>query len=110
MKKEKPKWKRQQHYLKRLKNVWRKPRGTHSKMRKKIKGRPKLPNIGYKSPEEIRGLYPSGYRPILVHNPAQLEKIDPEKEAAIIGGTVGRKKRMLILKKAEDKGIRILNK
>lgn len=108
MKKKKPKWKRQQHYLKRLKDRWRKSRGTHSKMRKKIKGRPKMPNIGYKKPEEVRGLHPSGYFPVLVHNTRDLERVNPEKEAALIG-KIGKKKRQKVIEKAKEMGVKVLN-
>lgn len=108
-KKKKPDWKRQQHHLKRLKKKWRRPKGTHSKMRKKVKGRGKMPNIGYKNPEEIRGKHPSGYFPVLVHNVKELKEINPKKEAAIIA-KIGEKKREKILKEADKMKIRVLNK
>ncbi|MGB9630758.1 MAG: eL32 family ribosomal protein, partial [Candidatus Methanodesulfokora sp.] len=53
---------------------WRKPRGIDNKQRLKLKSRPKLPGKGYKNPDEIRGLHPSGLKPIIVHNPKELEE------------------------------------
>ena len=45
----------------------------------------------------------------MVYNIADLNNIDPEKQAARIGGTVGTKKRLEIAKKAEELEIRVLN-
>jgi large subunit ribosomal protein L32e len=93
----------------RLKEPWRRPRGCDNKMRLKIKGWPKSPNIGYRSPREIRGLHPSGYEEALVHNISQLNTIDPEKQAVRIAHTVGTKKRMEIIAIARERGVHILN-
>lgn len=94
----------------RLKENWRRPRGIDSKMRLKKKGRPKMPNIGYRTPRIIRGLHPSGFKEILVYNPSQLNNVNPDREAIRIAGTVGRKKRLEIIKKADELGIRVLNR
>ncbi|WGI17218.1 50S ribosomal protein L32e [Methanonatronarchaeum sp. AMET-Sl] len=93
---------------KRVKNKWRRPKGIQSKQRKEIKGKPPLPKVGRKKPEEERGIHPSGYREVLVHNTADLEKIN-ENEAARIGGSVGNRKREAIQQKAREKDIKILN-
>jgi len=94
----------------RIKENWRRPRGIDSKMRLKRKGWPKCPDIGYGSPKLVRGLHPSGFREVLVYNPSQLDEIDPDKEAIRIAHAVGKKKRLEIIKKAEELGIRVLNK
>ena len=39
-----------------------------------------------------------------------LENIDPKKQAVRIGGTVGTKKRMAIEDRADELGIRVLNR
>jgi len=46
---------------------------------------------------------------ILVYNLKGLEKINPEKEACRIASNVGKKKKLEIMKKAEELKIRILN-
>lgn len=95
--------------LKKLGMKWRKPRGHHSKQRKRKKGRPKMPSPGYGAPKRLRGLHPSGFREVLVSNHAILEKMDSKIEAARISGSVGKKKRDLILKRAEELKIKVLN-
>lgn len=93
----------------RIKENWRRPKGIDSKMRLKIKGKPKMPSIGFRSPKVIRGLHPSGYEEVVVHNIRDLEKIDPSRQAIKIAHTVGRRKRAELIKIASEKGIKILN-
>jgi large subunit ribosomal protein L32e len=95
---------------KRLAENWRKPKGIDNKMRKQVSGVPALVKVGYRGPKRARGLHPSGYRDILVHNVKDLEKLDPKTEAARIGHAVGRRKRISIVNKASTLGIRVLNK
>ncbi len=95
---------------KRLAKKWRRPRGRHSKMRKNLKYRPPKVKIGYRNPTDIRGLHPSGYQDVLITTPQELEKIDPKTQAARIAHSVGGKKREEIEEKANNLGIRILNR
>ncbi len=94
----------------RLGEKWRKPKGIHSKMRRHYGYRPPIVSIGYGGPKEVRGYHPSGFQEVMVHNPAQLEKINPKIQAARVGGTVGFKKRLAIEKRADELGIRVLNR
>ncbi len=97
------------HKFKRVGESWRKPRGLKNAQRKKKKGNIVMPNVGYRSPKKGRGLHPSGLKEVMVHNPDGLEGIDKEKEAVRIGSSVGRRKRTLIVEKAEKLGLRVLN-
>ena len=110
VKKNKPEFARSEswRYVK-LKKNWRRPRGLDHKMRRKIKGWPATVNTGYKGPKVARGLHPSGYREVLVHNPADLSNIDPKFEAARIAHTVGRRKRVQIVAEAKKLEVFILN-
>lgn len=93
----------------RLGRKWRKPRGSQSKMRRKERGKAKMPSIGYGRPKHMRGLHPSGLREVLVHNLKQLEKIDAKSEAIKIASKVGKKKRAEIVKGAKELKVKILN-
>lgn len=106
-----PLFRRQEGFrYKRLETSWRKPRGIQSKMRRHFGYRPNVVSIGYRSPKIVRGLHPSGFKEISVYNVKELEALNPKLEAARIAGCVGTKKRMEIQKKAEELGIRVLNK
>lgn len=92
-----------------LKESWRRPRGLDHKMRRKIKGWPPTVSVGYKGPKVARGLHPSGYKEVLVHNAKEIANIDPKTEAARIAHTVGKKKRVQIIAAAKKKKVFILN-
>lgn len=109
--KKRPKFIRQESWrYVRIKPNWRRPRGIDSKMRLKKKGYPKSPNVGYRSPKLVRGLHPTGYREVLVYNPNDLEGIDPNRYAIRIAAAVGKRKRLEIVKKADELGIKVLNR
>ena len=110
MNRKRPKFRRQEWFrYKRLGDSWRKPRGKHSKMREHKGYRPPVVDSGYRGPRKVRGLHPSGFREVLVHNPAELDRVNPEREAIRIASRVGMRKRIAIEKKAEELGIRVLN-
>ena len=105
-----PKFIRQESWrYDRLAENWRKPKGKDNKMRLQKSGVPVLVKVGYRGPRAARGLHPSGYRDNLIHNTAELVKLDPKKDAARIGHTVGKKKRIEIINKAVELGIKVLN-
>ena len=108
----KAKFNRQEYarYKKLGTNKWRRPRGKTSKMRRYEAGKPAMPAIGYGSPRATRGLHPSGYKDVLVRNMRELENIDPELEAARISSSVGARKKTLMVDKASELGIKVLNK
>jgi large subunit ribosomal protein L32e len=106
----KPDFKRQESWrYKRVGKSWRKPRGLDSKMRKRVKGWPKSVGVGYRGPKVARGLHPSGYVEVLVRNVDEVVGVDPEKQAVRIGHTVGARKRVEVLARAEELGVRVLN-
>lgn len=95
--------------LRRVKDHWRRPKGIDNKMRQNRKGWPRSVNIGWGSPNAVRGLHPSGMEEVAVYNLGDLTIIDPETQVARIGGSVGTKKRSNILEEADRRGIRVLN-
>lgn len=88
---------------------WKKPRGKHSNTRLKKKSAAPMPQAGYRTNKEVRGLHPSGYEEVLVHNTKDLKELE-ENEAARIASTVGGKKREKILEKADEEDIKVLNR
>ena len=107
-----PEFRRQEWFrYKRLqKTGYRKPRGMHSKMRMHWKYRPSVVRIGFRGPASARGLHSSGFKEILVHNESALTGIDPKTQAIRIGHSVGGRKRQKIQEKADELGIRVLNR
>ena len=106
-----PAFKRQEWFrYQKLGESWRRPKGIHSKMRRNLKRRPPVVDIGFRGPAEVRGLHPSGFEEVLVYNVEGLEGIDPKAQAVRIGGTVGTKKRIDIQERADELGIRVLNR
>ena len=107
----KPHFRRQQEYqYKRIEDTWRRPRGRHSKQRKGKHYRPPSPRIGYRGSKKVRGLHPSGFSEVLVHNTNDIEGINPETQAIRIARTVGGRKRAAIIESADEAGIRVLNR
>ena len=108
-KSKKPHFRHQESWrYKRVSTSWRRPKGIDSAMRLKLKGRPKSVAIGYSSPKRVRGLHPSGFEEKLVYNVKDLEKVDA-KQVIRIGHTVGLAKKIKIIEKAKELGLRVLN-
>ena len=81
-----------------------------NKQRRNFKYRSSLVRIGHGKVAAARGLHPSGFEEVMVHNTGDLESIDPETQAARVGGTVGGRKREQIYDRADELGIRVLNR
>src|SRR5215831_3848439 len=93
----------------RLSESWRRPKGKDNKMRLQVSGVPPLVKIGYRGPRVSRGLHPSGYTDNLVFNVNDLAKLDSKMDAARIAHAVGKRKRIEIIAKASELGIKLLN-
>ena len=103
-----PKFTRQEyHRYKKLKNVWRRPKGHHSKLREHRRYRPSSPRIGYGNKKEARGRHPCGMMERLISNIGDLDLI--KSEVGRIAGAVGGKKRIVIRARAKELGIKLLN-
>lgn len=89
---------------------WRAPHGMDSKQRRNYKYRSALVRVGHGKVAAARGLHSSGFREVMVQNTTDLEIIDPETEAARVGRSVGGRKREQIYSRADELGIRVLNR
>jgi large subunit ribosomal protein L32e len=106
-----PAFKRQNWFrYKRLGDKWRRPRGIHSKMRRHFKYRIPVAQVGFGGPASVRGLHPSGFEEVRVNNLKEIDNVDPKTQAIRIASTVGDKKREIIVSKADEVGIRVLNR
>ena len=111
-KKKTPAFKRTEWFrYKRLsRSGWRAPHGMDNKQRRNYKYRSSLVRVGHGKVAAARGLHPSGFKEVMVHNTGDLESIDPETEAARVGKTVGGRKREQIYTRADELGSRVLNR
>ena len=111
-KKKTPSFRRQEWFrYKRLSRTgWKKPRGDDSSQRKNRKYRSALVRVGHGKIAAARGLHPSGFEEVLVNKSSDLEGLDPETQAVRIAKTVGNRKRSTIHDRADDLGLRVLNR
>ena len=111
-KKKQPAFRRQEWFrYKRLsKTGWRKPRGDDSSQRKNRKYRSPMARVGYGKISQVRDLHPSGFEEILVNTAADLDGLNPERQAIRIASSVGNRKRAGIHDRADNLGLRILNR
>lgn len=100
-------------FIKRVKDRWRKPRGVGNKKRVRVRAFGPVPKIGYKNPDYVRGMHPSGHFEVLVRNISDVDSLKASKGtgtiAIRIASSVGWVKRAKIVKKAEGYGFKILN-
>ncbi len=96
------------HKKKRLSRKWKRPTGLQSKMRHQFKGYNRRVKQGWRSPVAVRGFHGKGVEPVLISNVSELNKVKKD-QGIIVSGKVGLKKRIDILKKAEELKILVLN-
>ncbi len=110
LKRKKPVFIRQEsHKKKKLEQSWRKPRGIHSKLRRMLRGNRARVEPGWGSPAAAKGLSKDGLRKIIVNNPKELSGLDAKADGVVIASSVGMKKRVEIVKKAKELGLRVLS-
>lgn len=110
IKSKKPDFVRQDSHKKsKLGKKWRRPKGWQSKIRLHKRGHIKEVSKGFGSPASVSGFHPSGLIPVNISTTKELEPIDPKEQGIVISGKVGMRKKIEIIKKAQEKGIRILS-
>lgn len=85
---------------------WRRAKGKHSKIREKRRGYLSAPEVGYGNKVEMRGLI-QGTRPKTIYSINEIKHMKTGDSAII--GKIGNKKRIEIVKIAEERKIKILN-
>ncbi len=90
----------------RKKQVWRLPKGRHSKMRQQRKSYPSMPTIGYATPRKDSGKI-QGLSPVLVHNLSELKALSKTQIAIL--AKIGAKKKLELIKFANENKIKMHN-
>jgi large subunit ribosomal protein L32e len=86
---------------------WRAAKGGDSKQRLRERGKPTRPTIGWGANKKTFGMI-NGMNAVRIENFTQMENV--KKGDAIIIASVGQKKRIELIKKANEKGAKILNR
>jgi large subunit ribosomal protein L32e len=97
-------------YLK-LGTAWRRPRGIDSRIRKKIKGTPAMPNKRFRKPSILRDILPNGFREVIIKNVNDLRALTcvNRRFCATVSRSVSAKKRIEIVNEAKLLGITLTN-
>lgn len=97
--------------FKRVPESHRKQRGIDSCVRKKFRGYPAEPKIGYGSNKKTKHLSPSGHKVFVVANIKDLEVLTMHSKsyAAEIAHNVSSRKRVDILARAKALGVKVTN-
>ena len=112
VKSRKPKFKRAQvNQFAKLKNTdaWRKPKGMGNKIRRRRRGLPKMPSVGYGSPSKVRGLNKKGLEEVIVTKISDLENKNLKEKVIVISRTLGARKRLELLKIIKQKKFDVAN-
>ncbi|KAI9801556.1 MAG: 60S ribosomal protein L32 [Sarcosagium campestre] len=90
---------------------WRKPKGIDNRVRRRFKGQIAMPSIGYGSNKKTRHMMPSGHKAFLVHNTRDVDLLLMHNKtfAAEIGHAVSSRKRVEIIAKAKQLGVKVTN-
>ncbi|MDE1868677.1 MAG: hypothetical protein KGH60_01790 [Candidatus Micrarchaeota archaeon] len=92
---------------------WRKQRGIDNKKRIKKDFMGAEPTIGYKTPDKIMHVRPSGLRSVIVHNANELKELIAAKRLegyeVTIAKPVAKRKRIEIITLAKSSNVRVTN-
>ncbi len=106
----KTRFKRQESWrLKRVKENWRRPRGVTSRMRKEKNGWPALVKAGRGTSAATKGRHPRGLIERLVRNEADLEGLNPKLHIVRLSGSLGERRRIILVERAKSLNIHIAN-
>lgn len=87
---------------------YRRPKGNDNKMRLEVKGYPPKVKVGYRTMKAIRGLHPSGLKPVVISNAKELDGLDPNAHILYISSSVGLRKRGELIRAAQERGFRVV--
>merc|ERR1711971_167763 len=90
---------------------WRKPRGVDCVVRRKFRGRVRMPTIGSKQAKRTRHLLPSGLKKLLIRNESDIELLLMHNRTYCgeIAQGISALKRKTIVLRAKEMGVRLTN-
>merc|ERR1712080_117105 len=90
---------------------WRKPKGIDNAVRRRFRGQAAMPKIGYGSNKKTRHMMPSGHKAFLVNNTRDLDLLLMHNKtyAAEIAHAVSARKRIEIISRAKELGVKVTN-
>jgi len=96
----------------RLNRSWRRPRGIDCRVRRRYRGVLRTPKIGYGSNNKTKHLLPSYKKKFVVNNVPELDMLlmSNDKYCAEIAANVGAIKRIQLLRRADELGVKITNR
>ncbi|HME86802.1 MAG TPA: eL32 family ribosomal protein [Candidatus Nanoarchaeia archaeon] len=94
---------------KRISKEWKRPRGRHLKLRHGFAGHRSKVKVGFRSPALVRGLTLEGLLPVIVHSVNEVVVLDSKIHTAIIGRTVGGRKKVVLLEMLKKHGVDVMN-
>ena len=96
----------------RLSRSWRKPRGIDCRVRRRFRGVLRTPKIGYGSNNKTRHLLANYKKKFVIHNVQELDLLlmNRDKYCAEIAATTGAVKRIQIIKRADELGVKLTNR
>ncbi|MHA1948034.1 MAG: eL32 family ribosomal protein, partial [Candidatus Hodarchaeales archaeon] len=91
LKRKRPNFRRYESWrYNRVPERWRRARGIDSHVREKKKGYSISPQIGFRSPKDIRYKLASGKEEVLINSILDLSLIDPKRQSGRIAAKIGR--------------------
>eukprot|EP01066_Platyproteum_vivax_P012318 Platyproteum_vivax@DN5599_c0_g1_i1.p1 len=96
----------------RVKPSWRKPRGIDSRVRRRFRGATTMPSIGYRNCKKTRYMRRDGFYPFRIFNKKDLEMLlmHNDRFCVVIAHSVGSKKRKMIVERADQLKIKVVNR
>lgn len=90
---------------------WRRQKGIDSCVRRKFRGKVRMPNIGYGSNKKTRHMLPNGFYKFLVHNVSEIDMLLMQNRTycAEIAHNVSSRKRIEILDRAAQLDVKVTN-
>ncbi|KAL0487070.1 ribosomal protein L32 [Acrasis kona] len=101
----------QAHQFKRIQTTWRRPKGIDNPLRRHYRGRGPMPSIGFGTDKRTRYHDKNGFIRYVVNNSQELEVLlmHNHKYQAVIGQSVGARKRIKLLERARELDIKVVN-